>query len=77
MKRNSEIITWDFHECSKRTRHRLSYPEGASNSCVGPKNDGYMQGFGELETEVTPQKSAEWQNKILKIYSSGTVTCDH
>lgn len=75
MKRNSEIIAWDFHEGSKITRHRISDLEGTSNSCVGPKNNGYVQSFEELETVVTPQKSAEWQNKILELYFSGTVTC--
>lgn len=76
-KRDSERVTQDFHEGSKRTRHRLSHPEGTSDSCVGPTNNGYVQSFGEPETEVTPQKSTEWQNKILELYSSGTVTCGY
>lgn len=75
MKRNSEIITWDFCEGSKRTRDRISDPEGTSNSC--PKNNGYVQSFGEMKTEVTPSKSAEWQNKILELYSSGIVACNY
>lgn len=54
-----------------------SHPEGTSNSCVGPMNNGYVQSFGELEIEVAPQKSVEWQNKILELYSSETVTCDY